>query len=206
MDSRISWKKAYGGSLVIHALVFGLFMCFLASSVAHHEEEKMYVIDLDASELTGAGSGHAGGGGGAADLFPDKLSDAAVAERRAQVEQASSALAAPSAISPVESAAANPSPTNSASSDGGSSAAGGEGSGSGSGSGSGEGSGSGSGYGSGSGSGSGDGMVTEKATAKEAAVVRAAATAAVTVRVPAPLIPTAFGPPSMPIKPILPWL
>lgn len=153
MDSRISWKKAYGGSLVIHALVFGLFMCFLASSVAHHEEEKMYVIDLDASELTGAGSGHAGGGGGAADLFPDKLSDAAVAERRAQVEQASSALAAPSAISPVESAAANPSPTNSASSDGGSSAAGGEGSGSGSGSGSGEGSGSGSGYGSGSGSG-----------------------------------------------------
>lgn len=70
MDSRISWKKAYGGSLVIHALVFGLFMCFLAGSVAHHEEEKMYVIDLDASELTGAGSGHAGGGGGgAANLF-----------------------------------------------------------------------------------------------------------------------------------------
>ncbi|OBZ32060.1 energy transducer TonB [Megasphaera sp. DISK 18] len=159
MDSRISWKKAYGGSLVIHALVFGLFMCFLAGSVAHHEEEKMYVIDLDASELTGAGSGHAGGGGGgAANLFPDKLSDAAVAERRAQVEQASSALAAPSAISPVESAAANPSPTNSASFDGGGSAAGGEGSGSGSGTGSGEGSGSGSGYGSGSGSGSGDGI------------------------------------------------
>lgn len=142
MDSRISWKKAYGGSLVIHALVFGLFMCFLAGSVAHHEEEKMYVIDLDASELTGAGSGHAGGGGGgAANLFPDKLSDAAVAERRAQVEQASSALAAPSAISPVENAAANPSPANAVSSDGGSSAAGGEGSGSGSGSGSGEGSG-----------------------------------------------------------------
>ena len=136
MDSRISWKKAYGGSLVIHALVFGLFMCFLAGSVAHHEEEKMYVIDLDASELTGAGSGHAGGGGGgAANLFPDKLSDAAVAERRAQVEQASSALAAPSAISPVENAAANPSPANAVSSDGGSSAAGGEGSGSGQGSG-----------------------------------------------------------------------
>ena len=135
MDSRISWKKAYGGSLVIHALVFGLFMCFLAGSVAHHEEEKMYVIDLDASELTGAGSGHAGGGGGAANLFPDKLSDAAVAERRAQVEQASSALVSPSSVSPVESAAANPSPTNAVSSDGGSSAGGGEGSGSGQGSG-----------------------------------------------------------------------
>ena len=154
MDSRISWKKAYGGSLVIHALVFGLFMCFLAGSVAHHEEEKMYVIDLDASELTGAGSGHAGGGGGgAANLFPDKLSDAAVAERRAQVEQASSALAAPSAISPVENAAANPSPANAVSSDGGSSAAGGEGSGSGSG----DGIGDGEGYGEGSGSGQGSG-------------------------------------------------
>ena len=136
MDSRISWKKAYGGSLVIHALVFGLFMCFLAGSVAHHEEEKMYVIDLDASELTGAGSGHAGGGGGgAANLFPDKLSDAAVAERRAQVEQASSALVSPSSVSPVERASANPSPTNAVSSDGGSSAGGGEGSGSGQGSG-----------------------------------------------------------------------
>lgn len=157
MDSRISWKKAYGGSLVIHALVFGLFMCFLAGSVAHHEEEKMYVIDLDASELTGAGSGHAGGGGGAANLFPDKLSDAAVAERRAQVEQASSALVSPSSVSPVESAAANPSPTNAVSSDGGSSAGGGEGSGSGTGTGSGEGSGSGSGYGEGSGSGQGSG-------------------------------------------------
>lgn len=159
MDSRISWKKAYGGSLVIHALVFGLFMCFLAGSVAHHEEEKMYVIDLDASELTGAGSGHAGGGGGgAANLFPDKLSDAAVAERRAQVEQVSSALVSPSSVSPVESASANPSPTNAVSSDGGSSAGGGEGSGSGTGSGSGEGSGSGSGYGEGIGSGSGDGV------------------------------------------------
>ena len=64
MDSHISWKKAYGGSLIIHAVVFGVLMCFLAGSVAQHEEEKMYVIDLDASELTGAGSGHAGGGGG----------------------------------------------------------------------------------------------------------------------------------------------
>lgn len=159
MDSRISWKKAYGGSLVIHALVFGLFMCFLAGSVAHHEEEKMYVIDLDASELTGAGSGHAGGGGGgAANLFPDKLSDAAVAERRTQVEQASSALVSPSSVSPVERASVNPSPTNAVSSDGGSSAGGGEGSGSGTGTGSGEGSGSGSGYGEGIGSGSGDGV------------------------------------------------
>ena len=95
MDSHISWKKAYGGSLIIHAVVFGVLMCFLAGSVAQHEEEKMYVIDLDASELTGAGSGHAGGGGGgAANLFPDKLSEAAVAERTAQVAQASSALVA----------------------------------------------------------------------------------------------------------------
>ena len=49
MDSHISWKKAYGGSLIIHAVVFGVLMCFLAGSVAQHEEEKMYVIDLDAS-------------------------------------------------------------------------------------------------------------------------------------------------------------
>ena len=158
MDSHISWKKAYGGSLIIHAVVFGVLMCFLAGSVAQHEEEKMYVIDLDASELTGAGSGHAGGGGGgAANLFPDKLSEAAVAERTAQVAQASSALVAHDIpAQTVSASAASPSsyPATAPSSGGSDST----GQGSGTWTGSGDGSGTGSGYGSGSGSGVGDGV------------------------------------------------
>ena len=158
MDSHISWKKAYGGSLIIHAVVFGVLMCFLAGSVAQHEEEKMYVIDLDASELTGAGSGHAGGGGGgAANLFPDKLSEAAVAERTAQVAQASSALVAHDIpAQTVSDSAASPSsyPATAPSSGGSDST----GQGSGTWTGSGDGSGTGSGYGSGSGSGVGDGV------------------------------------------------
>lgn len=74
----ISWKRAYAGSLLIHLAVAGLLAVGLAGSVTQHEQEKMYVVDLDASDLTDSGSGHAGGGGGgssSASLFPDKLSE-----------------------------------------------------------------------------------------------------------------------------------
>lgn len=177
----ISWKRAYAGSLLVHLAVAGLLAVGLAGSVAQHEQEKMYVVDLDASELTDSGSGHAGGGGGggsAESLFPDKLSETDVAQRTAAVEAQSSALmppeqaaqaqsvladAAEKAAAPVAPAAQAPSPagpadtggSTAAVSDGGS--GGGSGSGSGTGEGSGEGSGSGSGEGSGSGSGAGSG-------------------------------------------------
>ena len=177
----ISWKRAYAGSLLVHLAVAGLLAVGLAGSVAQHEQEKMYVVDLDASELTDSGSGHAGGGGGggsAESLFPDKLSETDVAQRTAAVEAQSSALtppeqaaqaqsvladAAEKAAAPAEPAAQAPSPAGPADT-GGSTAAvsgggsgGGSGSGSGTGEGSGEGSGSGSGEGSGSGSGAGSG-------------------------------------------------
>ena len=177
----ISWKRAYAGSLLVHLAVAGLLAVGLAGSVAQHEQEKMYVVDLDASELTDSGSGHAGGGGGggsAESLFPDKLSETDVAQRTAAVEAQSSALtppeqaaqaqsvladAAEKAAAPAAPAAQAPSPagpagtggSTAAVSDGGS--GGGSGSGSGTGEGSGEGSGSGSGEGSGSGSGAGSG-------------------------------------------------
>ncbi len=177
----ISWKRAYAGSLLVHLAVAGLLAVGLAGSVAQHEQEKMYVVDLDASELTDSGSGHAGGGGGggsAESLFPDKLSETDVAQRTAAVEAQSSALtppeqaaqaqsvladAAEKAAAPAAPAAQAPSPagpadtggSTAAVSDGGS--GGGSGSGSGTGEGSGEGSGSGSGEGSGSSSGAGSG-------------------------------------------------
>lgn len=174
----ISWKRAYAGSLLVHLAVAGLLAVGLAGSVAQHEQEKMYVVDLDASELTDSGSGHAGGGGGggsAESLFPDKLSETDVAQRTAAVEARSSALtppeqaaqaqslladAADKAAAPAAPAAQAPSPAGPADT-GGSTAAvsdGGSGGGSGSGSGTGEGSGEGSGSGSGAGSGSGDGQ------------------------------------------------
>ena len=177
----ISWKRAYAGSLLVHLAVAGLLAVGLAGSVAQYEQEKMYVVDLDASDLTDSGSGHAGGGGGggsAQSLFPDKLSETDVAQRTAAVEAQSSALtppeqaaqaqslladavekaaapAAPAAQAPSPAGPANTGGSTAAVSDGGS--GGGSGIGSGTGEGSGEGSGSGSGEGSGSGSGAGSG-------------------------------------------------
>lgn len=177
----ISWKRAYAGSLLIHLAVAGLLAVGLAGSVTQHEQEKMYVVDLDASDLTDSGSGHAGGGGGgssSASLFPDKLSETDMAQRTAAVQAQSSALTPPEqvtqaqsilaeasekAAAPVASAAQAPLPggpsdtgsrTAAGSRDGGSSRSG---SGSGTGEGNGEGAGSGSGEGPGSGSGSGGG-------------------------------------------------
>ncbi|WP_444309669.1 TonB family protein, partial [Megasphaera sp.] len=169
------------GSLLVHLAVAGLLAVGLAGSVAQHEQEKMYVVDLDASELTDSGSGHAGGGGGggsAESLFPDKLSETDVARRTAAVEAQSSGLTPPeqaaqaqsvladaaekaaAPAAPAAPAAQAPSPAGPADT-GGSTAAvsdGGSGGGSGSGSGTGEGSGEGSGSGSGAGSGNGDGQ------------------------------------------------
>ena len=177
----ISWKRAYAGSLLVHLAVAGLLAVGLAGSVAQHEQEKMYVVDLDASEVTDSGSGHAGGGGGggsAESLFPDKLSETDVARRTAAVEAQSSGLTPPeqaaqaqsvladaaekaaAPAAPAAPAAQAPSPAGPADT-GGSTAAvsdGGSGGGSGSGSGTGEGSGEGSGSGSGAGSGNGDGQ------------------------------------------------
>lgn len=182
----ISWKRAYAGSLLIHLAVAGLLAVGLAGSVTQHEQEKMYVVDLDASDLTDSGSGHAGSGGGgssSASLFPDKLSETDMAQRTAAVQAQSSALTPPEqvtqaqsilaeasekAAAPVASAAqallpGGPSDTGSrtaaGSRDGGSSRSGsGSGTGEGNGEGAGSGSGEGPGSGSGTGAGSGDGQ------------------------------------------------
>lgn len=174
----ISWKRAYAGSLLIHLVVAGLLAVGLAGSVAQHEQEKMYVVDLDASDLTDSGSGHAGGGGGgssSASLFPDKLSETDMAQRTAAVQAQSSALTLPEQVTQAQSilaeasekaaasvASAAQAPLPGAPSDTGSSTAAGSRDGgssrSGSGSGTGEGNGEGSGSGSGTGSGSGDGQ------------------------------------------------
>ena len=225
----ISWKRAYAGSLLVHLAVAGLLAVGLAGSVAQHEQEKMYVVDLDASELTDSGSGHAGGGGGggsAESLFPDKLSETDVARRTAAVEAQSSALtppeqaaqaqslladAAEKAAAPAAPATQAPSPagpadtggSTAAVSDGGSD--GGSGSGSGTGEGSGEGSGSGSGEGSGSGSGAGSGSGDGQGYGEGSAMARAAATAVLPVRVRLLLTAMASGRLSMPINPTRLW-
>ena len=59
----ISWKRAYAGSLLIHLAVAGLLAVGLAGSVTQHEQEKMYVVVLDASDLTDSGSGDGQGYG-----------------------------------------------------------------------------------------------------------------------------------------------
>ena len=59
----ISWIRAYASSAVVHLLVVGAAAMFLAGAVMQQEQQQMYVIDLDTSELSSAGSGHAGGGG-----------------------------------------------------------------------------------------------------------------------------------------------
>ena len=84
----ISWIRAYAGSAVVHLLVVGAAAMFLAGAVMQQEQQQMYVIDLDTSELSSAGSGHAGGG----ELFPEKLSETAVAERVAQIDASQSAV------------------------------------------------------------------------------------------------------------------
>ena len=165
----ISWKRAYAGSAIIHLVIVGVFAVFLAGTVLHQEEQQMYVVDLDTGELTSSGSGHAGGGGGGSSLFPEKLSEQAVAEKVVQVQASQSAVTptpqtpAPTPISDAvptaESASTSASSSTASSADaaGASDGSASDGGGVGGGSGTGEGTGSGSGVGSGSGSGVGDG-------------------------------------------------
>lgn len=161
----ISWKRAYAGSAIVHLVIVGVVAVLLAGTAIHREQQQMYVVDLDTGELTSSGSGHAGGGG--SELFPEKLSEQAVAEKTAQVQTNQSTVtptAQPSAPMPTPDAVPTSETTNaatasgtassSADSNGGST----EGSGTGEGAGSGSGSGSGSGIGSGSGNGVGDGI------------------------------------------------
>lgn len=171
----ISWPKAYGMSLVFHLIVLGVAGLFIAGSVAHHEQQQMYVVDLDTSDLQSAGSGHAGGGGGgssSSSLFPEKLSEAQMEQKIAQATQSPAATAnhpdvpptsdaVPAADSSSQSAqpAASAAPASSGAASGSDygTGGGGQGTGSGDGYGSGVGAGSGSGEGGGSGSGYGDG-------------------------------------------------
>lgn len=169
----ISWKRAYAGSAIVHLVIAGVVAVLLAGTAMHQEQQQMYVVDLDTGELTSSGSGHAGGGGGGSELFPEKLSEQAVAEKTAQVQtnqspvtptaqlstavvpssdavQTSESVSTTTTSGPVSSTETmNDSP-------GGSTA--GSGTGEGEGVGSGSGSGSGSGIGSGSGNGIGDGI------------------------------------------------
>ena len=159
----ISWKRAYAGSAIIHLLVASVAAVFLAGAVMQQEQQQMYVIDLDAGELTGAGSGHAGGGTGD-ELFPEKLSETAVAERVAQIDASQSALTPPQysmpaadavsteRIQPAAGSAASP-----GGADAGSRVGTGGGFGTGTGSGVGDGTGDGQGYGEGVGDGQGSG-------------------------------------------------
>lgn len=147
----------------------GVVAVLLAGTAIHQEQQQMYVVDLDTGELTSSGSGHAGGGGGGSELFPEKLSEQAVAEKTAQVQTNQSAVtptAQPSAPVPTLDAVAAET-TNAATASGTASStavdsngggAEGSGTGEGQGIGSGSGSGSGSGIGSGSGNGVGDGI------------------------------------------------
>lgn len=161
----ISWKRAYAGSAIVHLVIVGVVAVLLAGTAIHREQQQMYVVDLDTGELTSSGSGHAGGGG--SELFPEKLSEQAVAEKTAQVQtnqstvtttaQPSTPMPTPDAVPTSETtnaATASGTASSSADSNGGST----EGSGTGEGAGSGSGSGSGSGIGSGSGNGVGDGI------------------------------------------------
>lgn len=157
----ISWKKAYGASLIFHAVVLSIAGLFIAGTVAHHEQQQMYVVDLDASSLESSGSGHAGGGG---NLFPEKLSETQMEQKMAAAEQPltqtnnSPVAPTPDAV-PVADSTGQSAPVSGNSGASGSSGGAGEGSGSGGGIGSGygDGVGDGQGYGEGSGDGQGSG-------------------------------------------------
>lgn len=148
----ISWKKAYGVSFIFHAIVLSIAGLFIAGTVAHQEQQQMYVVDLDASQLESAGSGHAGGGG---NLFPEKLSEAQMEQKMTAAEQTP---VTPTNQPPAAVSDAVPTPDSaSASASGASSAAASAGQGSGAGDGGGYGGGSGTGIGEGTGDGQGYG-------------------------------------------------
>lgn len=160
---RFSWKKAYACSAAIHVLFLGIVAFCVAGQVMHQEKQQMYVVDLDDGDMS-QGSGHAGGGGGSNQLFPDKLSTREVAQKveNAQlrstttVPEATPATAAPQAAPATGSSTGHASAVGTATGSG-TGTGGGVGSGSGTGSGAGHGDGHGYGKGSGNGQGSGNG-------------------------------------------------
>lgn len=171
-----SWKRAYILSAAVHVAVLSV-LGLLWTGVAAESPKVDYVIDLDMYDDAQLGGG---GSGGAADLFPEPLSQE---EAAARIEAATapavpitaaaekvflpSEIAVPSGnASQVNTEAAANASVSAAtgSTSGGSGNGGGSGSGSGSGigsggSGTGTGTGHGSGSGSGTGSGSGDGTM-----------------------------------------------
>ena len=153
---------AYAGSAIVHLVIVGVVAVLLAGTAIHQEQQQMYVVDLDTGELTISGSGHAGGGGGGSELFPEKLSEQAVAEKTAQVQTNQSAVtptAQPSAPVPTPDAVPAAETTNATTASGTASSTAADSNGGGAeGSGTGEGQGIGSGSGSGSGNGVGDGI------------------------------------------------
>ena len=84
MEQNLSWKKAYLASALLHVVIAVLFAIGLAEIVAE-KEQQTYVVDLAASNFS-QGSGHEGGGGGAA-AFPEPLKEEEVAKRVETVQQ-----------------------------------------------------------------------------------------------------------------------
>lgn len=155
--TRISWKWAYGVSLVFHLVILGYVAFVLSGVVTERQQEQFYVVDLDTSDLYDSGSGHSGGSGGSSNLFPEKLSEKDVEQRTAAEKSNSLASVSVSADAVMTRSSSDVAQQTGDASSSGISHGGGVGTGSGSGEGSGIGSGSGSGAGSGSGDGIGDG-------------------------------------------------
>lgn len=164
MEQNLSWKKAYLASALLHVVIAVLFAIGLAEIVAE-KEQQTYVVDLATSNFS-QGSGHEGGGGGAA-AFPEPLKEEEVAKRVETVQQAQTqpqpilpdpaAVKTPEAVTVPDSVTSNAPATGSTSSSSAPAATAG-GSGEGTGEGTGTGSGTGSGSGAGAGSGTGDGQ------------------------------------------------
>ena len=164
MEQNLSWKKAYIASALLHVVIAVLFAIGLAEIVAE-KEQQTYVVDLAASNFS-QGSGHEGGGGGAA-AFPEPLKEEEVAKRVETVQQVQTqpqpilpdpaAVKTPEAVTVPDSVTSNAPATGSTSSSSAPAATAG-GSGEGTGEGTGTGSGTGSGSGAGAGSGTGDGQ------------------------------------------------
>ena len=165
MEQNLSWKKAYFVSALLHVVIAVIFAIGLAEIVAE-KEQQTYVVDLATSNFS-QGSGHEGGGGGAA-AFPEPLKEEDVAKRVETVQQAQTqpqpilpdpaAVKMPETVAVPDAAPSAPSAASSSSAPAATVGGSGEGTGSGTGSGTGTGNGTGSGSGSGSGSGTGDGQ------------------------------------------------
>ena len=155
MEQNLSWKKAYLASALLHVVIAVLFAIGLAEIVAE-KEQQTYVVDLAASNFS-QGSGHEGGGGGAA-AFPERVETVQQVQTQPQpILPDPAAVKTPEAVTVPDSVTSNAPATGSTSSSSAPAATAG-GSGEGTGEGTGTGSGTGSGSGAGAGSGTGDGQ------------------------------------------------